>query len=397
MLIPSLYGAVLWITWVALYALRLLPWQRTSETSYAMFLPVIACFVTSVLCFSPLYRRLSPLQDAAGVEAPSTNPILVLLVLHALGFVGIVWFIVDLAPMFGSAGAMLLFLGSEPHYLRWAGEGLSSPGVQLSYFGWLAIALTLRFVQQGTVGRRWLALPATQFLGNFIFIDRTRPVWILFTCALALVPSSRLPTRTVWRLGILAIGIITLLFVSIGTWIGKISDDTAERRSALPAAVQNVYLYGTCGLAYFDHLFKVEPDTRFDPQRVLYPALKALADVKAISHQPPSQILEPYAVPYETNVGTFLEPFYRDGGTTFAILGMLLCSFGFDGLALVLWRQRSGLSAFAAANLCFASFLSFFTPKIASFPLWFFCALGIFASLKRVAGVAAPRITGHLA
>src|SRR5439155_17556648 len=98
---------------------------------------------------------------------------------------------------------------------------------------------------------------------------------------------------------------------------------------------------------------------------------------------PPSQINEYFSMPFTTNVGTFLEPFYRDGGFTFAFAAILVHSFGLDWLGLALLRSGRRLALFAWANLCFVTFISFFTPKITGFPTWLFTGLAIAAILWR--------------
>jgi oligosaccharide repeat unit polymerase len=172
----------------------------------------------------------------------------------------------------------------------------------------------------------------------------------------------------------------TAVFVAVGTWIGKIGSTNASGDATLLPQIDNVYYYGTCGFAYFNHVIEVEKDIDYFPSRTFYPLFRILSSA-GVAREPPSQINEFYTIPFATNVGTVLEPFYRDGGLGFTFVGILLVSFVFDALALWFWRQGHFLADFAAANLCFATFLGFFTPKVASFPLWLFCGLGAAPSL----------------
>ena len=116
------------------------------------------------------------------------------------------------------------------------------------------------------------------------------------------------------------------------------------------------------------------------PERALYPALKALAALN-MTPSPPSQLNDYYSVPFPANVGTFLEPFYHDGGMAFAFVAIVVHSFGLDWLGLAFLRTTRRLALFGWANLCFVTVIGFFTPKITGFPTWLFTGLAILAAL----------------
>jgi hypothetical protein len=381
LLLPSVYGACMWGVWLALYTARLIPWDDLGATAFALCAAQLAALIGSAWAFSGRARETSPPTRDRRPDAGNRSERTILLVLHAIGLLGVVKYVLDFSNAVGGLAIFGLMLVEAPHRIRWESEMTTSIGTQLSYFGWIAIAWTVAHVRTRALNRNWLALAALQFVANLLFIDRTRPIWILFTAAATLAPTTHstsigraLKWTTASALAAAA------LFVAVGSWIGKIDPNNPYGRTPLPPQLENVYFYGTSGFAYFNHIVRVEHDVEYVPERVLYPLLKGLAAAR-LTREPPTQINDFYAVPFDTNVGTILEPFYRDGGIPFTLVGILLVSFGFDAFALWLWRQRTFLADFAAANLCFTSFIAFFTPKIASFPLWLFCGLAIAARL----------------
>jgi hypothetical protein len=82
-------------------------------------------------------------------------------------------------------------------------------------------------------------------------------------------------------------------------------------------------------------------------------------------------VLEFFSVPILTNVGTFLEPFYQDGGRLFLIFGILIHTLLFDRIALFLMKRISIFSVISIATLCFINFIAFFVPKVTSASSWF--------------------------
>jgi len=301
--------------------------------------------------------------------------------LHALGFFGWVLYTRDFATALGGLPTFGKVLLGASWVIRRQAEVTSSVGTQLSYFGWIAIALTCFEFRRGQVGRLWLALAVAQFAANFLYIARTGPITILFTTALlalVAVPSTR--TRLL-GVRVVALSVVSgIIFLLIATWIGKVAVEGQYRATPLPLWAQNLYYYGTSGFAYFSHLVDAHEPIAYAPERALYPALKALSAL-GVAAPPPSQINEYFSVPFSTNVGTFLEPFYRDGGLVFAFAAIVLQSFGLDLLGLALLRTGRRLALFAWANLCFVTFIGFFTPKITGFPTWLFTGLGIAAVL----------------
>ncbi len=379
LLMPSFYGGTVWLLWLFLYWIRLIPWESTSGTTYVLCAALTAAYWLSVSLQASRFASATVHIVATRTRLGSSAQV-ILAVAHLVGFAGLAKYVFDFSNSLGGLDKFLTLLQESPHAIRWESEITSSIGTQISYVGWLATWITTTFVFTGGLRKRWLVLAAIGIAGNLMFIDRTRPIWILFTIACLTV--TLIEHVTVRQLSLAFAGVIAggvALFVALGLWSGKISEDNAFSGPGLSIELANVYAYGTSGFAYLNHAVETDRDFGYVPIRLLYPALKALSSVDLID-APPSQVLAFRSVPYDTNVGTILEPFHSDGGLLFAFFGIWILSFGLDAVALYLWRQRSVLARIAAANLCFLSVIGFFTPKIASFPMWLFVGTGLCAA-----------------
>lgn len=394
-LIPSFYGAVTWGAWLALYLMKLIRVDAGGALAMGIFLLVEALFLLSLSTSLPSYRSLaadlSRPDRSAGVRFGERH---VLIALHAVGFLGLALYVFDFSRNLGGVAGFFLALVSEAHAIRWEAETSSSIGTQLSYLGWMAIALTVFFRARGRISRFWLVPASFQFLGNLLFIDRTRPLWILFSSLLVIIPAVGLPDgRKILRWAAGSLVAALLIFWLVAEWTGKTAFEGKFDDSRLPGIAAELYAYGAGGFAYFGRMVAGNEELSYAPVRIAYPLGKLLARF-GLAEEPPGQVLDFYDVPFSTNVGTFLEPFYRDGGLLFVLCGILIYSFGFDLLGLHLLRSGRPLAVYAWSSLCFAAFIGFFTPKIGSFPLWLFVVAGL-ASL--LAAPSAERNEGPAA
>ncbi len=386
LLIPSFYGAIAWAAWLALYQARLIAWDPAPGLADALYVLVAVFYVASMTLWYSKYRAWheqngAELPEGGGGRPTVPNPRVYLGLLHTLGFVGWVVYMRDFATALGGLQTFGALLFGASWVIRRQAEVTLSVGLQLSYFGWMAVGLTCYEFRRGRVGRWWLVVAAIQFAANFLYIARTGPVTILFTTAVVTLVAVRTARTRLLALRVVAVSLVLgLIFLGIATWIGKVAVEGQYRATALPLWAQNLYYYGTSGFAYFSHLVGAQQPIAYVPERALYPALKALSGL-GVAAPPPSQINEYFSVPFPTNVGTFLEPFYRDGGLAFACAAIVVHSFGLDLLGLALLRSGRRLALFAWSNLCFVTFISFFTPKITGFPTWLFTGLAVAAVL----------------
>lgn len=372
----------MWVTAFLLYYYGPIPWNRPTESLWVVFLTVAFAFLFSTLFSIFILNR--PAHTPPGwwiVRNSTTTGFYFILALHIVGFVGVAIYVSDFGRSMGNITQFQQALVYQSYLIRMEAESTTSYGFQVSYFGWIAVGFSLLYQSPVLWKKRVLVVVAmTQLAANMVFIDRTRPTWIIFTSIVLLVITSR--RLTMKRLGVLLAVIPTLLlalFITIGAWIGKTDFNEAFKSDEKVSVFEGPIYYVSCGFAYLswasDH---IDPSPEV-AQRTLYP-LYRIWEVFDRSKKPPSQINEFVNVPLPTNVGTLIEPFIRDGGLILAIAGALLHSFGFDVLALLLRRQGSPIGLFLLANLCFVNFIGFFTPKINTFPIWLFVGLWLLVS-----------------
>lgn len=374
---PSLYGGVMWGAALTLYGARLVEWERNSAYATVIFLIVEAAFISSVVLFSPMYRSwLSAQRSTDGTQLRTSSPKGLIVLLHGIGFIGLAKYVIDFSEGFGGIEGFIIAFVSDSYLIRSAAKDTFSIGTQIGYLGWVAISLTVFEVWRYRLSCWWLLPAILQFAGNLLYVDRAKPLWILFTSLLVTLPVTQRLSVKRMLLPIAVAGMLgMLIFVGIAVLVGKVAEEGEYGSSTISAPVQNMAFYLTAGFPYFNRLFEEDTIKSYMPQRTVYPIVKMLSAFDSVENQP-SQLNEFYYLPFETNVGTFLEPFYRDGGMAFVFLGIIIYSFALDLIGLSFLTAGTFWGAYAWANIAYVSFMSFFAPKIIEAPLWLFCFMG---------------------
>jgi hypothetical protein len=297
--------------------------------------------------------------------------------LHLVGFIGLGLYLREILDLFEGVGGLVDTLFGESYLIRQAETELT--GIYFSYFGWMAIPLTVMYWRlNGRPGPLLLAAFVLQCAGNLLFIDRTRPIWLVFVSVLIVFPFVRQMGFRQLALRGIAIALFGVAaFYAIGFWVGK----TGEGFSFYGfVGVQQeyaiLYYYFTSGFAYFEAILAASPGVDYLPQRTLYPLFKALS-MLGFAEDPPLQVLPFIETPFPANVGTFLEPYFSDGGMPYLAIGVLLSTLGTDLVALLFLRNANPFALYCWANFCFASFISFFVPKLVSTPIWLFVTVAL--------------------
>ncbi len=387
LLMPSTFGAFTFSIAYALYTVNLIGYERsTMELNLVCMTTVLAYFVASATSLRAYTRFAHQLDDVRSCQdaAQTTSSPISIAFLHAIGLIGIGQYVNNLISFFGSPGALAIKLATSSYEVRLASEYTASIGTQLSYLGWLAIWFTILKVESGRGRLILVVLSIIQFCANLIYIDRTRPMWILFVGALLLMLKkySRLTSRSIVRLSVTATISTVALFLAIGLWVGKINTVGGEASigEQSEAIFEPMYMYATSGFAYLNRVI-IEEVPAQELDRSLYPMFILLSRLGA-SDPPPSQVNDFILVPMPTNVGTFLEPLYRDGGSILMIAGILIHAFFFNWVGLQLLRGSTSASLVAWGVLCFVSAIAFFTPKYNNTPTWLFLILGVLSLLR---------------
>lgn len=405
---PSFFGAVTWASWLLLYHARILDWNEDSEISVIIFWGVELAFIASIFAFAPYYkawtrdhfRALEVEESASPKSRLSTGFLLLIAILHLLGFLGTTLYVRDFGLSLGGLRELAYLAWNKSWIIRWEAEYTLSPGTQLGYFGWIATGFTVYEVTRGRLSRWWLVPAVVQFAGNFLWIARTRPTWILVTAGLmGLVALRRANFTTFLKWGVLTVCAIFVMYFSIGVWVGKIYARPGDTSISISQYTDSAYVYGTGGFAYFNELLIRAKHSSLSYEHILYTPLKILAAL-GLAKQPPSYIPAYFYIPYVTNAATFLDPFYRDGGLPYVFLGTLVQSFGVNALGLFLLQTRRPASFWAWAALCFTSLFAFFVNRIIEPPVWLFTVIGIpsvFLFRPRKASAATPWISSNRA
>ncbi len=385
--VPSAYALVGWSLSAILYLGRAIPWDEPSEATVALIAGTLLMFAGSL--WWSLHE--SSRQGHRGDPPPIVEPSLMACwALHALGGAGLALYVRDFAGAMGGIEGFVATAIAESYKIRWQAEETVSIGTQISYFGWIAIGFSVMRIRRTGMSPSLVIASVIQFAGNLLFIDRTRPTWIIFAAALVGIFALGMPSRRgiLTTLGSLS-ATVGAVFVALATWIGKIPDSHAYGSSGLPVLLQNVIFYLTSGFAYLNRLLTWPEPISFAPVRTLSPIVNVLASMGLLPRAP-SQVNEEFPVPFYTNVGTVLEPFLRDGGFAYLLVGIAVQSFFVDWVARRCLHSANPWARFAWATLCFTSAVSFFTPKITTTPVWLFVGLGVIASMRSatVDGVA---------
>lgn len=294
-----------------------------------------------------------------------------------LGAIGVFQYLASLKGFFGSYTDFFSVLLSSAHEIRWANAELSNAPF-LIYFGW--VGLFVYFANPGTSKKAKkfkiliLLLIAINFSGNLLFLDRTRPFWLVFFCLMAYVYRNKASTGRILMGVALVVPLLVAFFWGIGSFIGKISGENF---------IQNIKIYLTSGVLYLN--FIIENDL-IDPNgfRLIYPIGKVLQQL-GVDVFVPSQILPFYNVPFLTNVGTYMEPAYTDAGPIGLVFFLIFHSFVLNYVCLWCLKSKNLIPSVFWVSICFCGLLAFFTPKFNTTFVYFVLMLMVVEFIFNVA------------
>lgn len=385
---PSFYLAFFFTASFILFEVRLFPFPSTHPLLYFFLLFINLCaFLSCLVNWKGIRGQdanfLNFVVNCKHKTPKLTGPF----ILFLIGISGIFLHISMLLREFGGVSGFILVLATSAHEVRvFNGDLGFSLGIQIGYFSWVAMsAVSFQFFfRSGTAGAN--AILILMALGilivNLVFIDRTRPIWLVWNFVhaglLMLLFGGRTRTVQVVSIGF-PIFVITV-FVMVGLWIGKVEIGRASA-TGLPQWFESIYTYLTGGIAYLNYLLSGFYDVGINFGRVIYPVAMFLNKL-GLTASPESQILPHHDVGgFETNAATFVEPFLSDGGVLFVVIGILIHTFIFDWLALACYRKLSTVSLLFASTLVFTNLIAFFVPKIVGVPFFMFAAFFFLESL----------------
>jgi oligosaccharide repeat unit polymerase len=368
---PSFY---MWSSWIAvlfIYLLEPIPLEPLRiEFLFVIFYVVLISLLSNIFFKEIYFRRNTQLR----LQATSMS-LMIFVAFTLLGFVGIYGYLSHIGSITGGMGALLALIVINPLEIRAIAIDELGGAIQLSYFSWISIGIgTFLTLQPGyrLPARLFLIfLVMSTFMLNMLFIDRTRPIWLVFIIAITCISLSKNPRRAMVRFVIITPIAMLLLFIVFAILTGKMNEG---------GVIETLWIYILSGFSYSNFLSVSLMEFDYMPVRTFYPISKVLEAFGIISDVP-SQILEFYDVPFPTNVGGFVEPLFSDGGTIFIILGVPMIVLITDWLGWVSLQSRTYFGVFLYANLILSNFFSFFSAKFSSTPIFLF--VGIFA-LSRI-------------
>jgi oligosaccharide repeat unit polymerase len=381
--IPSFYGFVTILFTYLIFLLDVIDYNPISfSTHFIIIFSIFSFFISTILYYN--LNKIFILNFNVTKVKIDTG---ILIILYSIGYLGVYLYLNEYFSYYGGYLNYFLVLFSDTSSeLRSNGQIASeSIGIQLTYAGWIAIGITFFHLINNRISKLWMIPLIITFICNLFFIDRTRPMWILLIVLYILFCSiqKRIKLSRLLISSFISIFSFLLIFIFIGNIAGKTTEVKQYKGWDISPNAQNIVFYLTSSYVYLDYIINNEnPQYEFD--RTINPALKLLKAVGLTEKEPSSRINEFYGNPYQTNVGTFLEPFYRDFGLLFMLFAVFIHSIFLNHVAFYFLKLGTPYSLFLVSNICIIDFFSFFTPKLNNFPIWFFFSLGFMIVIKKM-------------
>ncbi len=361
--VPSFWGVMTWSVTSVLYLFGPLDWQRPTLIGYLLLLCMGFAFLISILLLAPYYKKIVYSENRNFPDLKIST----IVFLHVLGYGGAILFVFDVQASSQLDASFMQALLDDPLSIRKASLFGIERGIYIGYFGWLACLLSGVKIAKGG---RWtlllLLLVILQVFFELVFLNKTRPLAVIvlavFGYLLAVGEKISVQKAFLYLLGVALA--FSIFFVAWSAQTGKVW----SQGTSLPPAVETLFLYLTAGYPYVIHVVETEDGGGYLPVRV-FRSFFTLMSILFGTQLPPSAVLPFYELPYPTNVGTALEPFYRDAGAVGLAGGFFFLSFIVDYLALLALRYGRVAGFCLATILCLASASAFFVSKINTGPV----------------------------
>jgi oligosaccharide repeat unit polymerase len=329
-------------------------------SAYLIYIYVLICGALSCYLSYRFYKKIN-IKLIYSKKIINIFDIFLFYIATIIGSYGLFKYIYDFSNLLGGLANFISIFFLEPLTIRDLASDETSIGFQLSYFSWISIFYSLCFILSDNYKYEkykyiLMGLIFFETFANIMFIDRTRPIFIFLTSALILILLKARKIKKLSRyLFFIAVAPILIFFIQ-ALFSGKFDQDEGLLKNFL------IYFYG--GMGYFSQVLdQVNPDYEFT--RSFYPVAKLLVFF-GLDINVPSQILTFRNIPFTTNVGTFLEPLFSDGGILFVLMGVPFIILIFDFIAYHAIKSRSVFGLFYWSVLIFISVFAFFASKFNS-------------------------------
>jgi oligosaccharide repeat unit polymerase len=307
-----------------------------------------------------------------------------------IGILSLISYVGNISNYYGGYSQSIQLYSENALVIREDVENFATIDVQLSYFSWAAIFWGLMIIRNGNFKIGFLTFVSIiifiQFMMNLAFIDRTRPIWIVFVSMIGWVFSKNINIHKKIQNSIIIFSVPLLIFIIFANFTKKVNEDFG--------IFGTMTAYIVSGIAYIDNA-AVQPfeSPIYTPVRTVMPISKTFEFLNLIEDVP-NNVLENRSVPFETNVGTIHEPYFSDGGLPFIILFFPILVFILNSLAQKAFLRRDLAGLFMWANCCFVMAISFFVPKFNSLPFYLFII--IFLIVGIISGRSSGLSVAHL-
>lgn len=388
LLIPSAYGLIAWA--LVLLLIILGPIELNTMSNQGIF---ICAYTILVLILATLkYKGSLKLFNNDKSFYVKKIDLLLFFVFSFIGIFSLISYGGNISNYYGGYNQSIQLYSENALAIRGDVENFSTIDVQLSYFSWAAIFWGLMIVRNGNFKVGFLAFVLIiifiQFIMNLAFIDRTRPIWIVFVCMIGWFFCKNINININKKIqnSIIIFSAPVLIFLIFANFTNKVNEDFG--------LFGTMTAYVVSGVAYIDNA-AVQPfdSPNYTPVRTVMPISKTFEFLNLIQDVP-NNVLENRSVPFETNVGTIHEPYFSDGGLPFIILFFPIVVMALNSLAQKAFLRRDLAGLFMWANCCFVMAISFFVPKFNSLPFYLFVI--IFLIVGIVSGRPSRLSVAHL-
>lgn len=360
-LVPSTYGLLGWL--IAIFFIAIDPVGMQPLTWNGYFIIAYTLFVYAVMTymFQPSFAKQMRADRVRvrGMDMP------IFAASSVLGLYGLLSYVNAVTGHFGGFANLAFTLGNSALDIRANAEEFAGVAIQFTYFSWLSI-----FIGALIAGsRRHFALRALvvgiilfEFFLNLFFVDRTRPVWILFTAALGIIAARGIVNVKINRNAAYLLAAPALIFVVFSYAVGKFNEDFG--------IFGTMSAYIMSGIGYIDDLAASQMWIDYDPVRTFLPIAKAFEPFGLVRNVPSNVLMDRF-IPFPTNVGTIHEPYFSDGGMIYLVIFFPLLVIFTNFVAWVGLKTHRAVGLFVWAHCVFSLMISFFVPKFNTTPFYF--------------------------
>lgn len=361
-LVPSTYGVISWIIVIIFVIFDPVGMYPISLYGWLIIVYTILVFAFFTITYHNKFTRIKIKE----ILLPSRADTSLFILSTIIGTIGLFIYTKNILSYYGNASSLLHIIYNSALQIRGDAEEFSSLAVQLSYFSWISIFIGSMLYTTQNIKPKYkiiiLSIILLETCLNLLFIDRTRPVWILFTVGMGFIFSKPVNIKSLRKIIVCGVAFPLIIFVTFSIFVQKYNEDYG--------IFGTMIAYIISGPGYLDSLLNDSFNIHtYELTRTFFPVSKALHSLGILS-EIPKHVLENRYIPFPTNVGTIHEPYLSDGGLAYLILIFPVLVLFINHIAYIAYKSRTLIGIFLWANCTFVITISFFVPKFNSTPFY---------------------------